>query len=139
MFCAPRPIFGGTESIGSRFHALCSRTHFERYRERRVQFSCFAFPDLFWVAPRDGGSYFLVFRSQTRFGQYQGRRVSFSCYALLDSFWAVTRAPGPFLIFCALIVVFSGNESVESNFHVLRSRSHFRRYRARLDLKGCSG
>jgi hypothetical protein len=61
MFCAPRPIFGGTESIGSRFHALCSRTHFERYRERRVQFSCFAFPDLFWVAPRDGGGPIFLF------------------------------------------------------------------------------
>jgi hypothetical protein len=30
MFCAPGLIFRGTEGVGSRFHDLCSRTHFRR-------------------------------------------------------------------------------------------------------------
>jgi hypothetical protein len=38
MFCAPRLIFGGTESVGSRFYVLCSRTSFRSYRARRVLF-----------------------------------------------------------------------------------------------------
>jgi hypothetical protein len=36
MFCAPGPVFEGTYGVGSRFHVLCSRTHFWRYRGRRV-------------------------------------------------------------------------------------------------------
>jgi hypothetical protein len=47
MFRAPRLILGVTESVGSRFHILRSQTHFRRYRERRVPFSCFVLPDLF--------------------------------------------------------------------------------------------
>jgi hypothetical protein len=47
MFCALELNFGGTEGIVSRFYVLCSRTHFRRYRERRVPFSCFAPPDSF--------------------------------------------------------------------------------------------
>jgi hypothetical protein len=42
MFCVPVLIFGGTEGVGSRFHVLCVRTHFRRYRGRQVPFSSFA-------------------------------------------------------------------------------------------------
>jgi hypothetical protein len=38
MLCAPELIFGGTEGVGSRFHVLRARTHFLRYRGRRVLF-----------------------------------------------------------------------------------------------------
>jgi hypothetical protein len=44
----------------------------------------------------------------------------FSCFAPSDSFSAVLRATGP---------VFDGTEVVGSCFHVLRSRTHFRRHR----------
>jgi hypothetical protein len=98
MFCAPRHIFIGVECVGSSFHDLRSRTHFRRYRGRRVHFSCFA--------PR------------TRFRRYRRRRVSFSCFALPESFSTVTRAPGPFFLFCAHRLVFSGSEGVGSRFHV---------------------
>jgi hypothetical protein len=121
MLCAPGPILSVIESVRFNFHVLRSRTG----------------PIL--GGTKRWGSYFHVFRFRTRFGRYQGRRVSFSYYALLDLFWVVPRAPSPVLIFCAPVGVFSRNESVRSNFHVLRSRIHFRRYRARLDLKGCSG
>jgi hypothetical protein len=42
MFCALGLISRGTEGIGSRFHVLCARTHFRRYRGCRVPFSCCA-------------------------------------------------------------------------------------------------
>jgi Transposase family tnp2 len=39
--------FPGIKSVGSRFHVLRSRTHFQRYRGRGVLFSWFALPDSF--------------------------------------------------------------------------------------------
>jgi hypothetical protein len=47
MFCAPRLFFGVTDGVGSRFHALRSRTRFGRYRGRRGSFSSFALTDTF--------------------------------------------------------------------------------------------
>jgi hypothetical protein len=47
LFCPPRLVFDGTEGVGSRFHALRTRTRFRRYRGRRVPFSCFALMDSF--------------------------------------------------------------------------------------------
>jgi hypothetical protein len=41
LFCAPGPVLGCTEGVGSRFLVLCSRTHLERYRGRRVPFFMF--------------------------------------------------------------------------------------------------
>jgi hypothetical protein len=46
MFCASGLVFGGSEG-GCRFHGLRTQTRFQRYRGRRVPFSCFALPDLF--------------------------------------------------------------------------------------------
>jgi hypothetical protein len=96
MFCVPRPIFGGTEGVGSRFYVLRSRTHFLRYRGRRVPFSCFAFQDPFSTVPTASGPVFMfcapepvfgstdgvgfrfhVLRSQTQFRRDRGRRVQF--------------------------------------------------------------
>jgi hypothetical protein len=51
MFCAPGLVFGGTEGVVSRIHVLRSRTHFGRYRGRRIQYSCFALPDSFGAVP----------------------------------------------------------------------------------------
>jgi hypothetical protein len=86
MFCAPRLVFGCTEGVASRFHVLHSRTHFWRYRVRRVPVSCFARPNMFSAVPTttdlvfiflapghvfggtEGvGSLFHVLRSQTHF------------------------------------------------------------------------
>jgi hypothetical protein len=44
---------------------------------------------------------------------------------------AVSRASGPVFMFCAPRLVFGGIEGVVSRFHVLRSRTRFRRYRGR--------
>jgi hypothetical protein len=41
------------------------------------------------------------------------------------------RVLGLVFIFCAPKLVFGGTEGVGSRFHVLRSRTHFRRYRGR--------
>jgi hypothetical protein len=149
-FCAPGHVFGGTEDVRSRIHVLRSRTHFRRYRWRRVPFSCFALPDSFSAVPRSLGlvfmfcapglvfggtegvrSHFHVLRSETSFRRYRGSRVSFSCFALPNSFSAVLWALGPVLIFCAPEFIFSDTEDIIFLFHVLRSRTHFRRYRGR--------
>jgi hypothetical protein len=46
-FCVPEIFFGGTEGVGSHFLVLRARTHFQRYREHRFPFSCFARHDSF--------------------------------------------------------------------------------------------
>jgi hypothetical protein len=48
-----------------------------------------------------------------------------------DTFSAVPRASGPVFMFCAPGLIFGGTERVRSHFHVLRSRTRFRRYRGR--------
>jgi hypothetical protein len=141
MFCDPRLVCGGSEGVGSRSHLLRSRTSFLRYRGRRVLFSCFALPDSFSVVFRatvpifDGtevvGSYFHVLRFRTRLQRYRVRCVPCSCFVLLESIPAVPRASGPIFIFCDPELIFGGTEGVRSYFNVLRSRTHFRRYRGR--------
>jgi hypothetical protein len=150
MFCATRLIFGGTEGVRSRFHVLRARTHFGRYRGRRVPYSCFALQGSFSAVPRASspvltfcatrlvfggtggvGSRFLVLRVQTRFRRFRGRWVPFSCFASPYSFSTVLRASGPIFTFCAPVLVFGGTEGVVSRFHVFRSRTHFQRCRRR--------
>jgi hypothetical protein len=91
----------------------------------------FCAPRIFFGGTEGIGSRFHVLRARNRFRRCRGFRVSFSCFARPDSFSAVPRASGPVLMFGALRLVFVGTESVRSRFHVLRSQTHFRRY------KGC--
>jgi hypothetical protein len=149
MFCAPGSVFGGSEGVVSRFHVLRSRTRFWRYRQRRVPFSCFAVTDPFSAVSRESvpvfmfrahepvfngtegvGSHFHVLRSRTRFLRYRGHWVLFSYFAP-GPVSAIPMASGTVFIFCALGPVFDGIDGVWSSFHVLRSRSDFRRYRVR--------
>jgi hypothetical protein len=117
MFCAPGHVYGGTEGFESRFHVMRSRTHFLRYRGCRVPFSCFARPDSFSVVLR--------------------RWLSFSCFTRPNSFSAVLTASGPVFIFCAPEHVFGGVEGVGSHFHILCSRTRFRRSRVRQVVFSC--
>jgi hypothetical protein len=115
-----------------------------------MPFSCFACPDSFSAVPRASAPVFMfcapgqifyvaecvasrfhVLRVRTHFRRSRGRRVPFSCFARRDSFSAVLRASGPVFMFCALGLVFGGTEGVRSRFHVLRSRTCFRRCRVR--------
>jgi hypothetical protein len=77
------------------------------------------------------GSRLHVLRARTCFRRYQGRGVPFSCFALPDLFSTVPRASSPVFMFCPPGLVFSGTEGVGSRFHVLPSRTRFRRYRGR--------
>jgi hypothetical protein len=156
MFCTPELIFGGIESIGSRFHLLRCQTRFSWYCGRRVTFSFFDLPDSLsavqsvpssvfkFCNPRvvspgtEGvGSRFYVLRAQTCFWRSGGRRVPFSCFARLDSFSAVRRAAALVFMFCVPGLVSHGTEGVGSRFHVLRSQTRFRRYRGRLVPFSC--
>jgi hypothetical protein len=146
MFYATGLIFGGTEGIVSRINVLGARTHFRRYRGRRVLFSCFAFPDSFSRVTRASGlifmfcalglvfcgtegvgSYFHVLRALTHFRRYRGRQVPFSCFKRPESFSTVPRATSPVFMSCAPLLFFGGFEDVGSRFHVLRPRTRFRR------------
>jgi hypothetical protein len=150
MFCAHGLVFSGTKGVGSRIQVLLARTLFQRYRVRRVPFSCFARPDSFLAVPRASstvfmccapglllggtegvGSRFHVLRSRTSFRRNRGRRVLFSCFARMDSFSTVPRASGPVFMFCAPRLIFGDTEGVGPRFHVLRSQTRFRRYRGR--------
>jgi hypothetical protein len=114
----------GVESVGSRFHVIHSRTHFRRFRVRRVPYSCFAL-----IAHVFGGTEGV--RSRLHVLCSQTRLLPFSCFALPDTFSLVQSSSGPVFMFCTLELVFSGSESVASCFHVMHSRTHFRRYRWR--------
>jgi hypothetical protein len=110
IFRAPEPVLGGTKGPGSSFHDLRSRTHFRQYRGRRVPFLCFLLLYSFSTVPLASRPLFM--------------------FVLRDSIWAVPRASGPVFIFCALGPVLGGIEGVASRIHVLRSRTHFWRYRS---------
>jgi hypothetical protein len=147
MFCAPGLIFGGTESIDSRFYVLRARIHFRLYRGIRVPFSCFALPDMF-LAMRLGSSPVFLFsapgyffsgtegvRSRftlgTHFRRNRGRRLKFSCFFVLGLIFDGREDVGTVFMFCVPGLIFGGAEVIGSHFHVLPSRAHFRRYRGR--------
>jgi hypothetical protein len=156
LFCATEIVPRGTEGIGSCFHVLRARTHFQRYRGCRVPFLCFALPDSFSAVPSTSvpvfmfcapglvfggtegvGSRFHVLRSQTRFRRYLVRLIPFSCYALPDSFSTVPSTSGSVFLFYASGLVFGGTKGIGSRFHVLCSRTRFRRCRVRLVPFSC--
>jgi hypothetical protein len=140
-FVRPGLIFDGSGGDGFRFHVLRAGNSFWWYGGRRVLISCFACLDSFLAKTRasapvfdgigDVGSRFQVLRARTHLRRYRGRPVPFSCFARLDSFSAVSRASGPVFMFCASGLIFGGAESIRSRFHVLRSRTCFRRCRVR--------
>jgi hypothetical protein len=84
-------------------------------------------PELIFGGTEGVGSRFHVLRTQTHFKRYRGRRVPFSCFGRHYSFLAVPSAYGPVFMVCAPGHVFGVAECVESRFHVLRSRTRFRR------------
>jgi hypothetical protein len=150
MFCALGPIFGGTEGVGSCFYVLRFLTHFWRYRGCRVPFPCLGIP----VVPRASGAVLMFCAPGFIFGGtegvgfrflvlgsrwYRGRRVPFSCFALLNLFSSGSTASGTVFMFCPPGPIFGGTEGVESRFHILRSLTHFRRYRGRQVPFSCFG
>jgi hypothetical protein len=122
MFRTPELLFDFTDGFECRFHVLCSRSCFRRYRGRRVPFSCFAIPDSFPAVPRTSGP-ICMFGAPGHV--FRGTK------ALLDSFSTVKRVSDPVLMLCAPRLVFNGTENDGSRLHVLRSRTRFGRYRGR--------
>jgi hypothetical protein len=83
------------------------------------------------------GSIFRFLCSRTCFRRYRGSQVPFSRFALPDSFSAVPGTSGPVFLFCTPELIFDGTEGVGSHFHVLRSRTRFRRYLGRMVSFSC--
>jgi hypothetical protein len=109
IFCTPELVFDGFEGVGSHLHVLHSRIHFGRYRGRQVTVSYFVLPNPFWAVPRASGPVFMFCTTRLVF--------------------TVPRAPSPVFKFCAPRLIFDGTEDVGSRLHVLRTQTHFRRYR----------
>jgi hypothetical protein len=131
LFCDPRLVFGGTKSAASGFHVMRSRTRFWAVPSASGPVFMFCAPGLVFHGTEGVGSRFHVLRARNPFRRYRGRRVPFSCFAIPDSFSAVPRASVPVFMFFAPVIVFGGTEGVGSRFHVLLSRTRFRRYRGR--------
>jgi hypothetical protein len=89
----------------------------------------FCTPILIFSGTEGVGFIIHVLSSRTHFRWYRGRRVPFSCIALPDTFWAVPRASSPVFMFCAFRLFFGGTEGVGCRYHILRSYTHFVRYR----------
>jgi hypothetical protein len=128
MCCAPGPILGGTEGVGSTFHVLRFQTLFRRYHRRPVLFSCFALLDSFSAVPRAPGHFFMYCPQRLIWAEPRALG-SPSYFALPDLFSTVTSCP--ICMFCAPRPILCGTECVESQFHVLRGRTHFRQNRGR--------
>jgi hypothetical protein len=134
MFCAPGLVFVGIEGVVSRLYVLHSRTHFRRYRGRRVQSSCFVLPDLCSGVPRASGPVFIfcapkpIFDSCSGVPRASGPVFMFCAVGLV---LAVPWTPRPIFMFCASGLIFGGTEGVGSSFHSLRYMTHARRYRGR--------
>jgi hypothetical protein len=111
MFYTPELIFGSIDSVGSRFHVLRSRTHFRRYRGRRVPFSCFELPDPFLTVPTVSDPVFKFLAPEPVFGGADGVGSHFHVFTLG--------------------LIFGGTEGVVSHFNVLHSWTHFRQYQRR--------
>jgi hypothetical protein len=88
-------------------------------------------PELSFGGTEGVKSLFHVLRSRTHFRRYRRRQVPFSRFAFPNSFSAVARTSGTFFMFCAPGLVFGGTVNIGSPFHVLHSRTRFRRYRVR--------
>jgi hypothetical protein len=91
----------------------------------------FCAPELIFGGAECVGSHFHVLRSQNHFRTCRVCGVPFSCFTRPDKFSAVPRVSGPVFMFCPPGLIFGGSEGVGSCFHVLRSRTRFRRFRGR--------
>jgi hypothetical protein len=143
--------FSSVPRASSSVFMFCVPAHrFLWYRRRQVPFSCFALPNMFSHSAEGVGSRFHVLCTRTCFHRFRGCRVPFSCSALPDTFSAVLRSSDRVFMFCASkrvfgdtvgvrscfhvcvpVLVVGGTEVVGSRFHVVRSWTHFRRYRGR--------
>jgi hypothetical protein len=108
IFCAPGLVFDGTEGVGPRFRVFLARIDFRWNRGRRILFSCFARPESFSAETRVSCTIFI----------FCGPEVISRCTEGVGYHFHVLRAG----------LAFGGIESVRSCFHVLPSRTTFRRY-----------
>jgi hypothetical protein len=76
-------------------------------------------------------SHFHVLHARTSFQRYGGCRVPFSCLRAWSRFRRYRGHGSHVFMFCDPGLIFDGTEDVLSRFHVLRSRTCFRRCRVR--------
>jgi hypothetical protein len=131
MFCAFGPIFDGTNGIGFSIQVLRSLDPLSAVSRAIGHVFIFCSPGLILGGIEGVGTSFHILYSEFYFRPYRGRLVQFSCFALPDPFSTIPRASSPFFMVCASEPIIRVNEGNRSSFCVLRSRTHFRRYRGR--------
>jgi hypothetical protein len=110
---------------------FCASDSFSAIPRVSSPVSMFCAPGLIFGGTEGVGSHFQFLRIRTCFWRYRGHRAPFSCLALPNSSLAVLRSMCTVFFLCAHGHVFGGPEDDRSNFNVLRSLTHFRRYRGR--------
>jgi hypothetical protein len=107
MFCAPELIFGGTEGIPS----------------------CCPLSDMFLAVPRASGPVITFCAPVLIFSSV--RRVSgpVFMFSTPEHVFGGSEGVGPVFMYCAPVLIFGGTEGVGNHFHILCSRTRFRRYR----------
>jgi hypothetical protein len=83
------------------------------------------------MVPRACGPVFMFCALRLVLGWYRERCLQFSCFAFSNSFSAVLRTSGVVCMFCARGLIFGGTKGDGFGFHVLLSRTRFRRYQGR--------
>jgi hypothetical protein len=126
LFCAPGLIFGGTESARSNFHVLHSRLIFVDNEGVRSHFFV-SLPDSFSVVAKVSSLVLMFCALGPAFRATVDVGTLFIFYAL-ESIFSDIEATESSLMFCTPRLIFGSTEGTGSNFHVLRSRTHFRRY-----------
>jgi hypothetical protein len=96
----------------------------------------FCAPDSFSTVLRASGPVFKFYATRLIFGDTVGVK-SCSSFALPEMFPVVQSASGPVFMFCSLGLIFGGTAGIGSRLQVLRSRTHFRRYRGRRNPFSC--
>jgi hypothetical protein len=128
MFCAPGLVSAVPWASGPVFTFFASGLVFDDTGASSLVFF-FCAPGLIFGRSRGVGSCFHVWRYRTHIWRNRGSRDPCSCFARPESFSAILRESGPVFLFGAAILIFGGTKGVGSRFHVLRARTHFRRYR----------
>jgi hypothetical protein len=110
MFCVPRTRFSAVPRASGPVFKSCT-------------------PGLIFGGADCVMSRFHIFRARTFFWGYRRRRVPLFCAP--EIIFGGTDSVGSLFMFCDPGFIFDGTEGVGSRFHVLRSKTHFRRYRGR--------
>jgi hypothetical protein len=123
MFCAPRLVLGGTEGVRYSFMFFSPGLVFGGTEGIGSSFSYFPLPNSFWAVPRAPALIFMFCAPRLIFRGTEGPVFMFYAPGLV-----LGGTEGVGSNFNVLLSLFEFGRYRRSCFHVLRSRTRFRRY-----------